>query len=42
VIEGTLVVALPGTLQLQAAQNASHADNTTIYTSSFMRFEKIA
>ena len=42
VIEGTLVVALPGTLQLQAAQNASHADNTTIYTTSFMIFEKIA
>jgi hypothetical protein len=41
VIEGTIVVAKAGTLQLQAAQNASHADNTTIYTSSFMEFTPI-
>lgn len=41
VIEGTIVVAVAGTLQLQAAQNASHADNTTIYTSSFMSFTPI-
>jgi len=44
VIEGVVVVAAgkEGTLQLQAAQNASHADNTTIYTSSFMKFTKVA
>ena len=42
VIEGTLVVAVAGTLQLQAAQNAAHADNTTIYTSSFMKFQRVA
>lgn len=41
VIEGTLVVALAGTLQLQAAQNAAHADNTTIYAGSYMEFKKI-
>ena len=43
IIEGTLVVAggKSGTLQLQAAQNASHADNTTIYTTSFMTFTRI-
>ena len=41
VIEGTIVVGTAGTLQLQAAQNASHADNTTIYTSSFMSFTPI-
>jgi hypothetical protein len=43
VIEGTLVVApgKKGTLQLQAAQNASHADNTTIYVTSFMTFTRI-
>lgn len=44
VIEGVIVVAAgkEGTLQLQAAQNASHADNTTIYTSSFMKITKVA
>lgn len=41
VIEGKIVVTAEGTLQLQAAQNAAHADNTTIYTSSFMTFTKI-
>lgn len=42
VIEGKIVVAAAGTLQLQAAQNASHADNTTIYTSSFMKIQRVA
>lgn len=42
VIQGRLVVATAGTLQLQAAQNASHADNTTIYVGSFMKFTKRA
>jgi len=43
VIEGQIVVAegKNGQLQLQAAQNASHADNTTIYTSSFMKITKV-
>ena len=43
VIEGKIVVAegKVGKLQLQAAQNASHADNTTIYTSSFMKITKV-
>lgn len=42
IITGRLVVALPGTLQLQAAQNAAHADNTTIRVGSFMKFTKRA
>lgn len=41
-LEGTLVVALAGTLQLQAAQNASHADTTSVYAGSYMMFKKIA
>lgn len=40
-ITGHLVVAKHGTLQLQAAQNASHADNTTIYVGSTMKLTKI-
>jgi len=40
-ITGHLVVSKAGTLQLQAAQNASHADNTTIYVGSTMKFTKI-
>lgn len=40
-ITGKIVVAKAGTLQLQAAQNASHADNTTIYTSSYMKITKV-
>lgn len=44
VIEGEIVVASgkSGQLQLQGAQNASHADNTTIYTTSYMLVTKIA
>jgi len=41
VIEGTLVVATAGTIQLQAAQNAAHADTTSVYTGSFMTFTKV-
>ena len=41
-IEGTLVVALAGTLQLQAAQNAAHADTTSVYVGSYMTFTKVA
>lgn len=41
-IIGTVVVATAGTLQLQAAQNASNASATSIYTSgSFMEFNKM-
>lgn len=42
IITGHLVVAVAGTLQLQAAQNASHADNTTIRVGSFMKLTKVA
>lgn len=41
VVTGTVVVALPGTLQLQAAQNAAHADTTSVFVGSTMTFEKI-
>lgn len=41
VIEGTLVVLTGGTLQLQAAQNASHSDTTSIYVGSHMEFTRI-
>lgn len=34
VLEGTIVVATAGTVQVQGAQNASHADTTTYYTGS--------
>lgn len=42
VMEGTLVVAAAGTLQLQAAQNVSDATATTIAVGSYMEFRKIA
>jgi hypothetical protein len=41
-ITGTVVVAKAGTLQLQAAQNAAHADTTSVFTGSYMEFRKIA
>ena len=40
-LEGTLVVATAGTLQLQAAQNAAHADTTSVYVGSYMTFTKV-
>lgn len=40
-IEGVLVVAIPGTLQLQMAQNVSHADTSSVYVNSYMVFTKI-
>lgn len=40
-IEGTVVVAKAGTLQLQAAQNASHADTTSVFVGSLMEFTRI-
>lgn len=41
VIEGTVVVAKEGTLQLQAAQNAAHADTTSVFVGSYMEFTRI-
>lgn len=35
---GTITIALAGTLQLQAAQNAAHADETKVLVGSFMEF----
>lgn len=40
-IEGTVVVAAPGTLTLQAAQNAAHADTTSVYVGSYMTFTQV-
>ena len=40
-ITGSVVVALAGTLQLQAAQNASNAAATTVEVGSFMEFIRI-
>lgn len=41
-ITGILVVALPGTLQLQAAQHTAHADTTSVLVNSFMEFTPIS
>lgn len=40
-ITGILVVALPGTLQLQAAQHTAHADETKVLVNSMMEFTPI-
>lgn len=40
-IKGTIVVALAGTIQLQAAQNASNGTATTVDVGSFMKFTPI-
>lgn len=40
-VRGTIVVALAGTIQLQAAQNAAHADETKILVGSTMNFTPI-
>lgn len=42
VMEGALVVAVNGTLQLQAAQNAAHADTTSVYVGSWMEFTEVS
>jgi hypothetical protein len=39
-VTGTCVVAVAGTLQLQAAQNASHSDTTSVFAGSYMKFIK--
>lgn len=41
-ITGTMVVGTGGTVQLQAAQNASHADTTSVFLGSTMHFTRIA
>ncbi len=41
-LEGTMVVTTGGTIQLQAAQNAAHADTTSVYVGSFMTLARIA
>lgn len=40
-IEGTMVVATAGTIQLQAAQNAAHADTTSVYVGARMAFTRV-
>jgi len=41
-VVGVVVVGLPGTLQVQVAQNASDATATTVALRSLMRFKKIS
>lgn len=41
-IRGTMVVGTGGTIQLQGAQNASHADTTSVFLGSSMTFTRIA
>lgn len=41
-IRAVLVVNAAGTMDIQAAQNASHADNTTVFVSSWARLTRIA
>lgn len=40
-VKGVIVVALAGTIQLQAAQNAAHADETKVLVRSEMKFTAI-
>lgn len=42
VLEGTVVVGTGGTMQLEAAQNAAHADETKVLVGSYMEFNRIA
>lgn len=41
-IEGTFVVNAAGTIQVQAAQNAAHADTTSVYVGSTFELVRIA
>ncbi len=41
-VQGRVVVSTGGTIQIQAAQNASHADNTTIPVGAYMTFTRVA
>lgn len=40
-VKGVIVVALPGTLQVQVAQNASDATATTVALRSYMRLQRV-
>jgi hypothetical protein len=40
-VKGTITVAIAGTITLQAAQNASHADDTTVEVGSTMKLTPI-
>ena len=40
-ITGVIVVAIPGTLQFQAAQHTAHADTVSVYANAQMQIEKI-
>src|SRR6266487_4160574 len=42
IIEGRMVVSTGGTVQLQAAQNAAHADTTSVYVGASMTFTKVS
>ncbi len=42
IIKGRIIVATGGTCSIQAAQNASHADNTQVYVGSYARFTRIS
>lgn len=41
IIEGSFTVQYPGTLSVQAAQNASHADTTSVYLGSTLVIQKV-
>ena len=41
IIEGTLVVNAAGTIAIQAAQNASHADTTSVLLGAFAQLERV-
>jgi len=41
-VKGVAVIGLPGTLQVQVAQNASNATATTVALRSLMRFKRIS
>lgn len=41
-VEGTMVVGTGGTIQVQGAQNASHADTTTFYLGGTFELTRIA
>jgi len=42
VIEGIMVVGTGGTVQVQAAQNASHVDTTSVYAKASVTFKRIS
>lgn len=42
ILEGTMVVSTGGTIQLNAEQNASHADESTFYTGSTFSMQRLS